>query len=426
LIDHCQHVNLGCGVNYTDFCQRTGAGSCFRRFPQLHFFAHDGRRYDVQATAWLPAPLHLGPSLSRLGFLDRNERRRIVRTMTRLARRGLSPRAEQATIGQWLREHGESEQAIERFWSVVLVSALAETVDRISVPAAHKVFVDAFLSSRSGYVVELPTVPLNHLYDRVADWLQRRGVVIRRECRVECVHACNGRVTGLSVGGVQRPFAAVVLAVPWRRVSELLGSTLSTETGVASLSSQMKSSSISSLHLWFDRPLTPLPHAVLVGRLSQWVFARPSGAEGRQPTHYHQVVISASRDVIQRSRQDVCDEVLADLRAVFPAAVNARLLRWRLVNQHDAVFSVRPGIDVLRPVQATPVTGLFLAGDWTRTGWPATMEGAVRSGYLAAEAVLRSCGRKEKFVLPEPRSWLARRLFQYAENTNCDTWSEAR
>jgi protoporphyrinogen oxidase len=232
-------------------------------------------------------------------------------------------------------------------------------------------------------------------------------------------------ITGLSVDGAKRTFAAVIVAVSWRRVCEVLGSQLAATAGVRERAAQVGSSSISSLHLWFDRPLTSLPHAVLVDRLSQWIFARPSAeALQQQAEAYYQVVISASRELLKRRREEIRDEVLGDLKAVFPAARNATLLRWRLVNQRDAVFSMTPGLDALRPVQATPVAGLFLAGDWTQTTWPATMEGAVRSGYLAAEAVLRGCGREVSLVLPEPRHWLARRLFRVDAEADCNPGSD--
>jgi hypothetical protein len=160
--------------------------------------------------------------------------------------------------------------------------------------------------------------------------------------------------------------------------------------------------------LWFDRPITELPHAVLVGRLSQWVFARTLQGSAE---HYFQVVISASHDLAGRERQGVVDEVLADLCAVFPGANRARLTRWQLITEHEAVFSVRPGLDAIRPPQQTTIPNLLIAGDWTATGWPATMEGAVRSGYLAAEAILAQLGRAERLVVPDlPRGWLVRRL----------------
>jgi len=192
--------------------------------------------------------------------------------------------------------------------------------------------------------------------------------------------------------------------------------------------SQMEASPIAAVHLWFDRPIADLPHAVLVGRLSQWVFRRPvdeqagdatpgtekaASAEISPGVHYYQVVISASRSLQGRPRESVVAEVVADLKATFPRAAEASLLKAKVVNDPHAVFSVRPGIDDLRPAQQTAIPNLFLAGDWTQTTWPATMEGAVRSGYLAAQGLLTTLGRPSRCVVDNlPSGWLAQRLIR--------------
>ena len=145
------------------------------------------------------------------------------------------------------------------------------------------------------------------------------------------------------------------------------------------------------MHLWFDRDCIDLPHAVLVNRVSQWVF-RPDAAEGRQ-SGYCQVVISASRGLLGGDREALVATVVAELRETFPAARDAVLVDARVVTDPTAVLSVRPGVDAFRPAAGTAVPNLFLAGDWTATGWPSTMEGAVRSGRLAAGATGRHLGR---------------------------------
>jgi uncharacterized protein with NAD-binding domain and iron-sulfur cluster len=180
--------------------------------------------------------------------------------------------------------------------------------------------------------------------------------------------------------------------------------------------SRLESAPITSVHLWFDRPITALPHAVFVGRLSQWMFNRTllqTGGQADDPSapHYYQIVISASRNLEGRSQQETIDEVLRELAAVWPDTKTAGHEHARLVTEHKAVFSVTPGADALRPVQQTPIDNLQLAGDWTRTGWPATMEGAVRSGYLAAENVLARLGSPDRILQPDlPTAKLSRWL----------------
>jgi uncharacterized protein with NAD-binding domain and iron-sulfur cluster len=205
-----------------------------------------------------------------------------------------------------------------------------------------------------------------------------------------------------------------VLAVPWYRVGDLLPDRLRTK--YASLE-EIQSAPISSVHLWLDRPITDLPHVVFVDHLSQWLFARPrrTNRSAADATSYYQIVISESRGLERMSKQQVIDRVLEELRSVFPPARDARLVHSRLVTEHRAVFSPQPGIEAMRPSQTTPVKNLHLAGDWTDTGWPSTMEGAVRSGYLAAESVLDAIGVESQILQSDlPATWLARRVFGLA------------
>ncbi len=418
LVDHCQHVAMACCTNLADFCRRTGIAGGFRPCRRLHFIGPDRAAYRFSAAPLLPAPLHLVPGLMRLGYLRLADRLRIVRTMTRLARRPRSAEDGGETIGSWLRRQGESERAIEGFWSAVLVSALGESLDRASFSAARQVFVDGFLASRGAYELRVPHVPLGELFDRrLADWLASRGVAVHRSARVTRIEGDGRRARSvLLAGGSRRPFDFYVLAVPWRNVRALLAEAMLEALPALNDVHRFESAPITAVHLWFDRSMTSLPNAVLVGRLGQWLFngarqaagvegsgADRSGSEGSHAGCYYQVVISASHALKGRSREEVAGQVRQELAAIWPAARNARLLRWKVVTNADAVFSPRPGIDRVRPPQQTAVENLALAGDWTATGWPATMEGAVRSGYLAAEAVLRQGrpGTGKRLLVPD-------------------------
>ena len=411
-IDHCQHVAMGCCTNFLDFCNRTGLSELFTRHQTLHFFGPDGWRSDFRPARWLPAPLHLGGALFRLKFLSLGDKLGIARAMLRLMKLPATDEACGPTVSAWLQERQQSAATIERFWQVVLVSALGESLERASLAAARKVFLDGFLAHRDASHVVVPQVSLSNLYERVVQSLQSRGVVIHLGAPVACVAGTTNRLAGVQlVDGTERTFDFVILAVPWDRVGGLLPGPLHAAIDPGNQFAAFGSAPITSVHLWFDRPLTDLPHAVLVGRLSQWVFARTAGTNQHSPptTHYYQIVISASHNLAGRDRQAIVDEVIDDLRAVFPATANAKLLRWQLITQRDAVFSVRPGLDAIRPPQQTAIPNLLLAGDWTRTGWPATMESAVRSGYLAAESVLKHLGRPERIVVPDlPRGWLVK------------------
>jgi squalene-associated FAD-dependent desaturase len=412
-IDHCQHVGMGCCTNLADFCRRTGLAEMFRCDRVLYFFGPDGRCRRFAASRWLPAPLHLAPSFLRLGYLSLGERLSVGRALLRLARLNLDDDSGQPTIGEWLRRQGQSSRAIELFWSTVLVSALGEELDRASLAHARKVFVDGFVSARHAYELDVPRVPLGELYgERLQAWLSQHGVALHLASDVRRVLAEGGRASGILLGdGTCRDVDGLVIAVTWRRLRELFDDSLWSELPELAGVEQIDAAPITGVHLWFDRPITALPHAVLVGRLSQWLFNRGDEKRSSQPGHYYQVVISASRSLAGRERADVIEEILGDLAAIWPAIREAKLLRWRIVTEQGAVFSVRPGIDRLRPRQQTSLPNLVLAGDWTDTGWPSTMEGAVRSGYLAAEAILRSGGQAERILVPDlKRAPLARLL----------------
>jgi squalene-associated FAD-dependent desaturase len=308
-------------------------------------------------------------------------------------------------IGSWLRRQSQSKSAIERFWSVVLISALSETVDYASLAAAKKVFLDGFCSSRHAHELITPRVPLGDIFDRrVPEWLERQGVKIHRGARVaEITLREKGDVAVFLYDGTAQDFDAAVIAVPWFEAPNLFSSSPVNFRLALEALKQIPSAAITAVHLWFDRPITSLPHAALVGRLSQWIFNGagtlphpnhlPNGEGTEDKSCYYQVVISAAHRVIKQDTVDLLQTVLNDLRAVFPDSRQAILLHSRIVAMPRAVFSLQPGVDRLRPSQKTAISNLFFAGDWTATGWPGTMEGAVWSGYLAADGLLKYLGQ---------------------------------
>lgn len=414
LVDHCQHVAMGCCTNLAHFCRTTGVADCFGRRRRLNFIGPDGRRYAFSASPLVPAPFHLLAGLIRLGYLRPADRLRILRTIRRLAAAGSEDRG--VTIGSWLRNQGESDQAVERFWAVVLVSALSETLDRISLAAARKVFLDGFLASRRAYELEIPQLPLDHIYNRrVAEWLARQDVAVHRGVRVRQIAGDARRAEAVILpDGSRRPFDFLVVAVPWRNVRALFSEAMLRALPSLEHVDRIESAAITAVHLWLDRRMTSLPDAVLVGRLSQWLFNRGrqvTGPKRSDLAYYYQVVISASGQLRGQDRREVVARVRKELAEIWPAARSMNLLRWRVVDNPEAVFSPQPGIDRFRPLQRTAIANLMLAGDWTATGWPATMEGAVRSGYLAAEAVVNSVspGSRQRLLVPDlPRGPLAR------------------
>jgi squalene-associated FAD-dependent desaturase len=396
LLDACQHVSMGCCTNLAHFFRTVGTAHLIAPQPTLYFMTPDRRVSRFEADP-LPAPLHLARTFLRAHYLSLSEKFLIARGLLRL--RLVRP-DDDRPFREWLTRHGQTPRTVERFWGVVLTSALNEDVERVGLKYARKVFVDGFLRHRRGFVVEVPTVPLGRLYgDELTAWLDRHGVAVRFQEGVRRLIVEGGRVTGVELRSGERLEADwYVSAVPFDRLLEMLPPDVVEAAPYFANLRRLETSPITSVHLWYDRPVTELPHVVLVGCAGQWLFNRGESAPGE---HYAQVVVSASRAFRGLGHDEVRRRIVAELASLFPAAAEEHLLRARVVTEHQATFSAVPGVDDLRPSQRSPIPNLLVAGDWTRTGWPATMEGAVRSGYLAAEQLARARGERAAFVQPD-------------------------
>ncbi|MFO0813855.1 MAG: hydroxysqualene dehydroxylase HpnE [Gemmatales bacterium] len=399
LTDACQHVSMACCTNFTQFCKTVGIEHLLREQPVLHFMTPDRRVSHWQAQA-LPAPLHYAGSFLKAHFLTLVEK---IRIGTALMRLWLLPPEEDEPFLPWLERNDQTQQCIDRFWSVVLVSALNESIGRVGIRYARQVFVEGFLRTRRGGTVYLPSVPLGELYgEELQRWLKEHDVKLQLNTAVKQVQVKAGQVEALVLrDGTRITADAYVLAVPSQRLPGLFADT-SVLPELANIE-RLETSPITSVHFWHDRPITELPHVVLLDSASQWLFNRgqvetnPKRKRGalamadsslaHASGWYTQVVISAARSLAGLGNEAIKDKVEEELRQFFPALKDAELLHYRVVTEKQATFSVVPGVDDLRPGQATSLTNLFLAGDYTRSGWPATMEGAVRSGYLAAKAL---------------------------------------
>jgi squalene-associated FAD-dependent desaturase len=396
LVDACQHVSMGCCTNLAQFCRAIGIDRYLAPQPCLHFMTPDGRISRFAADPW-PAPLHLGRSFFATHYLTIVEKLRIAWGLAWLRRAALS---DDPPFFDWLMRHRQTQRTIDRFWGLVLTSALNESCDRIGLRYARKVFVDGFLGHRRGFEVELPTVPLGRLYGQeLQSWLEQHNVnlVLNQGTRQLDIH--DGAVHQVQMRQGEPLQAAWYLsAVPFDRLLGILPESIIDRHELFRNLRHLETSPITSVHIWADRQALELPHVVLVDCAGQWVFNRGQVAPGE---HYLQVVVSAARQFRGLGREEVERLIVDELRRLFPAMAQATVLRTRVVTEHAATFSAVPGVDRWRPPQTTPLSNLFLAGDWTLTGWPATMEGAVRSGYLAAEALLARRGTPARLVQPD-------------------------
>jgi squalene-associated FAD-dependent desaturase len=357
------------------------------------------RRLSPFAADPLPPPFHLLRTFLHSHYLTAADKLRIAWGLACLR---LTPADADPPFAHWLRRHGQSPRTVERFWGLVLTSALNETPDRIGLRYARKVFVDGFLRHRRGFEVQLPAVPLGRLYgDELLARLRHHGVHLLLNHAVKRLLVRDEAVRGAELrDGTVLDADWYVSAVPFDRLLDLLPPEVVAAHAYFRNLKRLETSPITSVHLWYDRPATHLPHVVLVGCLGQWVFNRGEVAPGE---HYLQVVVSAARQFRGLGHDEVRRRVVEEMARLFPALAAATLVRARVVTEHAATFSAVPGVDRWRPPQTSPLRNLFVAGDWTATGWPATMEGAVRSGYLAAEALLRACGTPQRLVRPDLR-----------------------
>jgi len=373
-----------------------GIGHLLEAQQRLYFMTPDGKRSVLQADP-LPAPFHLARSFCRLHFLSAGEKLRIAWALANLKRSALD---EDVPFSDWRKCNHQTPQTVQRFWSVVLTSALNESPDRIGLRYARKVFVDGFLGHRRGFELELPRVSLSRLYgDELQCWLAEHRVELRTNCGIKTVQVSRDRITHLETRqGETVTSDWYIVAVPFDRLLDLLPGELTERYPVFRDLKRLETAPITSVHLWFDRPILDLPHVVLVDCIGQWVFNRGQVGEG---DYYIQVVVSAARQFRGLGHEEVKRLIVEEITHLLPGAASASLRRARVVTEHEATFSAVPGVDAWRPPQATPIANLFLAGDWTATDWPATMEGAVRSGYLAAEALLTRLGRPTRLLQPD-------------------------
>jgi squalene-associated FAD-dependent desaturase len=404
VVDNCQHVLLGCCTNLLDFYRRIGASDEIRWFDRLTFVEPGGRRSEIGPSTF-PAPFHTSLSFLKASSLSLVDKVAISRAM--LALIAPLPSDSPKSFAQWLREHRQTQRAIDRFWKVVLVSAINEDLDRISVRYGAQVFRESFLKSAQAGRMGVPTVPLSDIYDHAIAYIEQRGGRVLRRTSVEDVVAEPQNMV-LRSGSAAARFDYAVLAVPHHALAKLLP----TQNGSGGLAAgllaqiqQLESSPITGIHLWLDREVTELPHAVLLDRTIQWMFQKsrlqPQRQEKQSGSSYLELVVSSSKSLVQMGRQEIIDLALRELADFFPAAQDAKLLKATVVKEVHATYSALPGSDAFRPESRSPWPRLFLAGDWTATGWPATMEGAVRSGYKAAEHISAEAGEGEKFLIPE-------------------------
>jgi len=391
VIDNCQHVLFGCCTNLIGFYRRIGVADRIHWTCEMTMIEPGGRRSQL-GSSWLPAPFHGLPKLLSAHAFTLADKLALGRAFSTLMRP--VPADSTESLGAWLKRHKQTEGASKRFWRLVIASALNADVDSIALPYAAKVIRELFMNSVEAGSMGMSTVPLSELYAGAQAFLEQRGLKVLFNTNVESAawDEENAQWT-LTTRNVTLASDLLLLALPFEGMQKLLPQMPSAD-GVDTLGRQIERHEhwpICSVHLWFDREITELDHAVLLDREIHWIYNK-SRLQPWRKGNYLELVVSASRSFAQLSREQAIAQALKELAEYFPAVAGAKLEKATLVKEMRATFGVPPGIDSARPPAAAPWPNCFLAGDWTATGWPSTMESAARSGHLAAEAICASIG----------------------------------
>lgn len=385
-VDNGQHVFLGCCPAYIGLLRALGTLRNTTLQSRLDTPVRDrsGRRGHLRA-ARLPAPLHLGPSFAAYPLLSAREKLAALRALGALATLGAGARdaLDERSFADWLADRGQGEGAIARFWDLIVLPTCNDRSDRVSAALAAFVFREGFLRTTRGSAIGWSRVGLTRLVDPAArDFLAARGgrVVTGRA-------VTEAGPDGVRLGdGEWIDADGVVLALPPERAHEACPEGVGPSTG-------LEASPIVNVHLWYDRPVMDEPFTAVVDSPVQWIFNRTAMGDPVPDGHHLAVSISGARREITVPRAELAAAVRSEVEHLLPAAGRAALMATAVVKEPHATFAARPGQAAHRPGTATALEGVALAGAWTATGWPATMEGAVRSGIRAARHAIRT-GRK--------------------------------
>ena len=403
-IDNCQHVLFGCCTNLIGFYDRIGVSGKIHWTAEMTMLEPGGRASRL-GPSWLPAPLHSLPRFLAASAFTWRDKLALARAFQAMLQP--IPANSKETLAAWLARHGQTKGAIERFWRLVITSALNADLDSIAVPYAAKVIRELFLASAEAGRMGMSRVPLSQLYASAVDYLVQRGGSIVYNTRVEG-GAWDEATAQWTLATTTGPRVAdvLVLALPFEATAKLLPH-LPTAAGAAQLAEQLthhRSWPICSVHLWYDREITSLEHAVLLDREIHWMYNKSRLQPWRTGGgSYLELVASASRKFAALPGEQAIAQATAELAEFFPAVRSAKLTKSVFIKEVRATFGVPPGINAARPGAVSPWKQCFLAGDWTNTGWPSTMESAARSGHLAAEAVCRWLGQPRIVLKPDLR-----------------------
>jgi squalene-associated FAD-dependent desaturase len=391
-VDNGQHVFLGCCTEYIAFLKRLGVWKNAHLQRRLRVRVIDKVWGEsVLSTSALPAPLHLLPSLLRFKSLSVREKLLAVYAFARIRslNRSRDPGLDRVTFEEWLQQRGQSRHSIRSLWNLIIQPTLNDDISRVSADLALMVFQEGFLRRREAANVGWAKVGLTSLLGQAARrYVEERGGEVLTGTALEGLEAEDGRVSKARLDGAEVKGDTFVIALPPAAALSVLPEVLAGDPFFARLG-RIGGSPIVNVHLWYDRTVWHGDFAAFLNTPLQWAFNKSKLWGQESDGQYIDISLSGAHEWMPVPAREMIEFFGKEMEALFPAARGAEVRRALVVKQRDATFAPRPGIAALRPPQATPVPNLFLAGDWTQTGWPATMESAVRSGRLAAAAACR-------------------------------------
>lgn len=392
LVDNGQHVLLGCYRETFAFLRLIGAANNTVAQAELALTSidRDGRVSRLRCPS-LPSPLHLVAGVftwSALGWRDKLS----VLKMAGPLRRAQPTRTEitDETVEQWLVRNGQTPRLREMLWDPLALAALNQPASVAAAGSFARVLAEMFGPDPSAAAIVLPTKPLHVMYAEPArTFVESKGGSVRTGVTAR-IRLENQSVACVDAAGESITAPAVICAAPWFAWASIFEGDVAPIATTLDAARRTTASPMVTVNLWFDRVVMDEPFVGLPGRLMQWVFDKRA-VFGASASHLS-LVSSGAADVVAWTNQKLIDTALSELRGALPRVCQAAVTRATVIREPRATFSLAPG-QPARPSTHTAVRGLFLAGDWVDTGLPATIESAVRSGHLAAEAVKTICGR---------------------------------
>jgi len=394
VVDNGQHLLMGCYHSTLQFLKEIGTLDRIKLQPNLkiQFLEPPGKLTSLDCPN-LPSPWHVLGGVLRSDSFTLKEKLQILRVGRMLrGARGSSDGLARLTVEDWLTQMGQSERVKRGFWDLISIAALNEDPRRAAASIFERVLRLALFTSPKDSCLGIPRVGLSDCYvDAARDYITSHGGQIEFSRTVENLVIAEGicRGVGLADGSV-READAVISAVPWIEFTKILpGDLLRSEPYFTNILS-LRPAPIISINLWFERPITGMDFVGLRGTTVQWLFNRSKVSSAAE--NCVSLVLSGAHTHIDHSKEDLLALALRDLSELFPAVHGVKMTRSLVIKERFATFSPSVGIGALRPPTRSPIRGLYLAGDWTATGLPATIEGAVRSGNSAAVEALIAAG----------------------------------